>query len=439
MTYAEALARLLALRGGEHAGMRPGLERIEALLEALGHPERAYTIAQVGGTNGKGSVASLLAAILRAHGRRVGLYTSPHLVSFRERIRVNAEAISEDALADGVEALGTLIARLDASVFEATTALALDHFAREGVEVAVLEVGLGGRFDSTTVGTPAVTVLTSIDLDHQEYLGNTVTEIATDKSHIIRAGTAIAAAQVPEVAAILDRRAAAVGVPLLTQGRELHVSLRARSLEGQWLDLAGPGWRDDDVRIGLLGAYQPGNALLAVAAAHVLGADARTIRRGAARARWPGRFDVRRRAGGGWLVLDGAHNPAGARALAASLQTYFAEAPATFVLGVLRDKDAAGILAALLGRARRVVLTASSNPRAAAPADLRALVPSGIAVSVAPSVREALALAEAEASTPILCVAGSLSLVGDALAVLGPGGDKPCPVENPADSMETLL
>ncbi|HTO10989.1 MAG TPA: bifunctional folylpolyglutamate synthase/dihydrofolate synthase, partial [Candidatus Binatia bacterium] len=138
MTYAEALARLLALRGGEHAGMRPGLERIEALLEALGHPERAYTIAQVGGTNGKGSVASMLAAILRAQGRRVGLYTSPHLVSFRERIRVGAEAIAEDAVTDGVEALGTLIARLDASVFEATTALALDHFAREGVEVAVL-------------------------------------------------------------------------------------------------------------------------------------------------------------------------------------------------------------------------------------------------------------------------------------------------------------
>jgi len=193
MTYAEALARLLALRGGEHAGMRPGLERIEALLDALGHPERAYTIAQIGGTNGKGSVAAMLAAMLRAAGRRVGLYTSPHLVSFRERIRVDAEPIGEDALADGVEALGTLIARLDASVFEATTALALDHFAREGVEVAVLEVGLGGRYDSTTVGTPAVSVLTSIDLDHQEYLGHTLREIATDKAHIVRAGVAISA------------------------------------------------------------------------------------------------------------------------------------------------------------------------------------------------------------------------------------------------------
>jgi len=136
-------------------------------------------------------------------------------------------------------------------------------------------------------------------------------------------------------------------------------------------------------------------------------------------------------------VLDGAHNPAGARALAASLQTYFADAPATFVIGVLRDKDAAGILAPLLGRARRLVLTGSGNPRAAAPEDLRALVPPGLPVSVAPSVAEALAIADAEASTPILCVAGSLSVVGDALRA-GPEGDKPCPVENAADSIRTL-
>src|SRR6266581_4302557 len=174
VTYAEAVARLLALRGGEHAGMRPGLERIEGLLAALGHPERRYRLVQVGGTNGKGSVAAMLAAILKAAGHRVGLYTSPHLVSFRERIRVNGEAISEDDVVDGVEALGTLVARLDATMFETATALALDHFAREAVDVAVLEVGLGGRLDATTVGVPAATVIARIDLDHQAVLGSTV-------------------------------------------------------------------------------------------------------------------------------------------------------------------------------------------------------------------------------------------------------------------------
>jgi dihydrofolate synthase/folylpolyglutamate synthase len=437
MTYAEAVARLLALRGGEYAGMRPGLERIEALLDALGHPEQAYTLAQVGGTNGKGSMAAMLAAMLRAEGRRVGLYTSPHLVNFRERIRVDGAAISEDALVDGVEALGTQVARLDATVFEASTALALDHFARERVDVAVLEVGLGGRFDSTTVGRPVVEVLGPIDFDHREFLGDTLTAIATEKAGILRSGTAISAAQPPEAAAVVLDHVARAGLPLLMEGRELSVAVRARSLDGQRIDCAGPGWRLDDLTLGLLGAYQPGNALLAVAAARVLGVGERATRQGLARARWPGRFEVRRRAGG-WLVLDGAHNPAGARALAASLDAYFGQAPATFVVGMLRDKDAAGILAPLLPRARRVVLTASSSPRAAAPGDLRALVPAAVPCALAASVSEALALADEEPASPILCVAGSLTLVGDALRHLT-GGNKPCPVENSADSIDSLL
>ena len=436
MTYAEAVARLLALRGGEYVGMRPGLERIEALLDALGRPERAYALAQVGGTNGKGSISAMLAAILRAEGRRVGLYTSPHLVSFRERIRVNGEAIGEDAVVDGVEALGTLIARVDATVFEATTALALDHFARERVDIAVLEVGLGGRVDSTTVGVPAVTALGPIDFDHREFLGDTLEGIAGEKAAIIRSGTAISAAQRSEVAAVVVARAARVGVPLLMEGRELSVAVRARALEGQRVDCAGPDWRLDDLHLGLRGTYQPGNALLAVAAARVLDVGEPAIRAGLARARWPGRFEVRRREGG-WLVLDGAHNPAGARALAASLQTYFGEAPTTFVIGVLRDKDAPGILRPLLGRARRVVLTAFGSPRAVAPDDLRALVTPGVAIDVAPSAAEALDRAEQGVRPPLVCVAGSLALVGDALRHLD-GGDRPCPVENTADSIGAL-
>ena len=437
MTYAEAVARLLALRGGEYTGMRPGLERIEALLEALGHPERAYTLAQVGGTNGKGSVAAMLAAILRAQGRRVGLYTSPHLVNFRERIRVDGQAIAEDAVVDGVEALGTQVARLDATVFEAATALALDHFAREAVEVAVLEVGLGGRFDSTTVGRPAVAVLGPIDFDHREYLGDTLTAIATEKAGIFRSGVAISAAQPPEAAAVVLDHVARAGVPLLLEGRDLAVSVRARSLDGQRIDCAGPGWRLDDLRLGLLGAYQPPNALLAVTAARELGAGEPAIRAGLARAHWPGRFEVLRRAKG-WLVLDGAHNPHGARALADSLQAYFGDTPMTLVTGVLRDKDAAGILSPLVARAQRVVLTAFASPRAAAPTTLRALVPPDRPATLAASVGEALALAEAEPRLPLVCVAGSLALVGDALRHLA-GSDKPCPVEKPAASMESLL
>ena len=280
MTYREAVARVTGLRGGEMAGMRPGLERIEALLEAVGNPERAMTLVQVAGTNGKGSVAAMLAAILESAGRRVGLYTSPHLLDLRERIRVDDRPIGETEFADGVEALGTLIARLDATMFEALTALALDHFASDGVEVAVLETGLGGRLDSTSVGRPAVEVITRIDYDHQAYLGDTLEAIAGEKAAIIRSGVALSARQEPAVEAVLARQAALVGVPLLVEGRDLRVRVRGASLDGQWLDLEGPGWRLDDVRCGLLGVFQPGNALLAAAAARALGAGDAAIRVG---------------------------------------------------------------------------------------------------------------------------------------------------------------
>ena len=436
MTYAEAVARLLALRGGEHAGMRPGLERIETLLEALGHPERRYTLAQVGGTNGKGSVAAMLAAMLRADGRRVGLYTSPHLVSFRERIRVDGEAIAEDDVADGFDAIATLVARLDVTMFEAATALALDHFAREAVDVAVLEVGLGGRLDATTVGTPAVTALARIDLDHQEVLGPTLAAIAGEKAAIIRSGTAISSDQAPEAEAVLRARAAAVGVPLLMEGDQLSVRVRARETAAQLIDCAGPDWRLDGLRLPLLGVYQPSNALVAVAAARVLGVSDAAAREGLARACWPGRFQVfpaRDRV----AVLDGAHNPAGAQALAASLAAWFADAPVTLVFGALRDKDARGMLSALVPRVRRLILTASSSPRAASPETLRAAAPSDVVAELAGSVPQALALAAREPRTPVLCIAGSLSLLGDVLRMTL--GDRPCPIEKPADSMDLLL
>jgi len=295
--------------------MRQGLERIEGLLDALGRPEQRYRLVQVGGTNGKGSVSAMLAAILRSAGHRVGLYTSPHLVSFRERIRVDGEPISEDGVVDGVEALGTLVARFDATTFEATTALALDHFAREAVDVAVLEVGLGGRLDATTVGTPEVAVIARIDLDHQAVLGSTLGAITAEKAAIIRGGVAVCAAQDPEAERVIVARAAAVGVPLLLEGRDLSVSVARRGPDGQQLDCAGPGWSLAGLELAMPGSFQPSNALLAVTAARALGAGDAAIRAGLARAWWPGRFQILRRDESGLLVLDGAHNPAGARAL----------------------------------------------------------------------------------------------------------------------------
>jgi len=419
MTYREAVARILGLRGGEMAGMRPGLARVRALLDAIGNPERAVRIVQVGGTNGKGSISAMLAAILTAAGHRTGLYTSPHLCSFRERIRVNGQPIPEADMADGVEALGTLIARLDATMFEAATALALDHFARRSVEVAVLEVGLGGRLDATTVGRPEVEIIACIDHDHQAQLGHTLPEIAAEKGHIIRSGIACSARQEPEVAQVLARRAAAVAVPLLCEGRELHVSVVGASLEGQRLDLSGPGWRLDDVVCALLGVFQPGNALLAAAAARALGVGEAAIRDGLGGVRWPGRFQVLGR--DPVLVLDGAHNPGGARALAASLRAYFPGQPITFVIGISADKDQVGILEALAPQASRLILTAAAHPRAAAPEALATAAaslnpPPGWTIETAAASSEALSLAMAAPRTPIICVAGSLFLIGEVLA-----------------------
>jgi len=421
MTYAEAVARILALRGGERAGMRPGLERIEAMLDAIGRPEQAFTIVQVGGTNGKGSISAMLAAILQAAGRRVGLYTSPHLAHYRERIRVDGRPISESDFVDGVDALGTLITRLDLTVFEAGTALALDHFCRERVDVAVLEVGLGGRLDATTVGKPRVVVLGPIDYDHQHELGDTLGLIAAEKAAIIRSGVAFSARQHPEAEAVITRRAAEAGVPLSLEGRDLRVTPLDFTLEAQRLHLEGPDWRIPDVACGLLGVYQPGNALLAAAAARELGADEGAIRAGLRGARWPGRFQIFRR--DPLVILDGAHNPAGARALAASLRAYFPGRAVTFVIGVLADKDAGGILAALRPLAARVILTASANPRAAPPGALRALLPAGARVDTARSPQDALTMAIAEDPRGIVCVAGSLSLIGDVLAAADDGQD----------------
>lgn len=416
MTYAEAVDRVLALRGGEHAGMQPGLDRVETLLDSLGHPERRFTIVQAGGTNGKGSVSALLAAMFQAAGTRVGLYTSPHLCSIRERIRVDGEPIGKDELADGVDALGTLIARVDATMFEAVTALALDHFAREAVEVAVLEVGLGGRLDATTVGAPAACVVTRIDYDHERYLGSTLGKIAAEKAAIIRSGFAVSAAQPPDALAVIVERARRAGVPLLIEGVDLHATVTARSLEGQRVTLGGPGWTIAGARLALLGRFQAGNALLAAATAQRLGLPEAAIREGLARVQWPGRFQVM--AGEPTLVLDGAHNPSGARALAESLRDYFGDAPATLIVGISADKDARGILGALAPVAARVILTRASHSRAADPAALAAaLPPTRAVVETADSASRALALAVSPPRTPIVCVAGSLFLVGEVLAL----------------------
>jgi len=425
-----ALERLLGLARWERAGMRLGLERIEALLETLGRPEAGLRIVHVGGTNGKGSVSALTAAILQAAGLRTGLYTSPHLLDVAERIRIDGVPVSRETLARQAERLAPALGAGAATFFEAMTAAALGAFAEADVEAAVLEVGLGGRWDATNVGRPAVTVITRIDYDHQEFLGRRLEEIAGEKAAIIRAGTALSAAQAPEAMGVVDARARAVGVPLLVEGRELGIEVRASDLGGHCLRLSGPGWAYDDLRLALPGLYQPGNAVLAVAAARAFGeATAHPVPEAAVRAgcrevRWPGRFQVIPGGPGRpTLVLDGAHNPAGAAALAASLRHHFAGRRLALVLGVSADKDRAGSLKALAPLASRLFLAPADHPRATPPAELRAELPpvDGEPVLAASSA-EALAQALAARDVDVVAVAGSLFLVADTLRWLGARG-----------------
>jgi len=421
MTYQDALAILLGL---ERFGVQPGLERIEALLDALDHPESRLSILHVGGTNGKGSTSAMLASMLEAAGLRVGSYTSPHLLAFPERIRVDGRPVAETTVARWVERLQPLLEKVHPTFFEATTALALAAFAEAPVEVAVLEVGMGGRWDATTVGRPFVSILTPISYDHQAYLGATLSEIATEKAAIIRTGPAVVAAQEPEVMRIIEARVRSTGLPLLRVGRELHVDVRENTLEGQIVDLAGPGWRYERCALPLLGLFQPGNALLAVAALHASGLSVSeaAVRLGLARVSWPGRFQLIQRRPA--LLLDGAHNPTGAQALASSLRHYFPRESVTLVVGISRDKDLGGILKVLAPLARRMILTAARNPRAATPGELQAHFPAFDGeVALASTPTDALETAF-KRPDEVTVVTGSLFLVADALAwsekTLGP-------------------
>jgi dihydrofolate synthase/folylpolyglutamate synthase len=414
---------------------RLGLDRIEAALDALGRPQGRYPAVLVAGTNGKGSTCSFLhAALCRVHGPgKVGLYTSPHLVSFRERIRIGEDPVAEDALDDAVtRLLAAYPAARDPrdpeslTFFEAATAVAFDLFARAGVAVAVLEVGLGGRLDATNVpGTNLVaTAVTRLGLDHVEHLGGSIAAIAGEKAAIARPGAPmISAPATPEARAVLEERTRTVGAPLLEVGRDLVVEEGADGFSYR-----GPRWRIDGIRVGLLGAHQHENAAVALgvleAAEGVLGVDPAAARDGLAAARWPGRLEVV--SDHPRVILDGAHNPDGARVLAAAFRSTWPDARPEVVFGVLGDKDRRDMLRTLAPLFGRVHVCAPSTPRAV-PAEALAAEVRGATGGEAiahPSVTRAVetALARAGADGTVL-VCGSLYLIGEVRRLFR--GDRP--------------
>jgi dihydrofolate synthase/folylpolyglutamate synthase len=422
----EELAAWLA--GRTTAGIRWGLERTRELLAGADDPHRRFASVLIGGTNGKGSVAALCEAALReAGGHRVGLYTSPHLVSFRERIRIDGRPIGGQALARAAERLRPAIERTGATFFEATTAIAFLCFAEAGVDVAVVEVGLGGRLDATNVLDPVATAVTNVALDHADYLGETLPEIAREKAGIFRGGVpALTGESEAGALAVLRAEAERVGASFVELDRIAALGAVETDARGTCFDYRSERWGEGTLALPLPGAHQARNALLALELLGTLPDALRpalgAIERGFAAVRWPGRLQVEE-VGGTTFVFDVAHNPAGAESLAAALDARDLPRPLVLVAGILSDKAWREMLPPLIERADAVILTtpptAPVNRRWDPLAAASALPESGRPLRVIDDFAAALSRATTLAPHGTVLVTGSVHTVGDALAELG--------------------
>ena len=435
MTYREALNWIYAFSDTERTGAfvrdrDDNLRRERALLAALGDPQRAYRITHIAGSKGKGSTSAMLASMLRASGARTGLYTSPDLHTFRERIRIDGQPIAEAEMTRLVARLQSAFGGLDRSLgayitWEVATALAFLAFREVAVEHAVIEVGLGGRLDATNVvEAPALKAcaITSISYDHMAVLGNTLTEIAYEKAGIIKPGIPVfTSAQAPEALAEIRRVAAERGAPLLRVGPDgaadcaYTYSPGVASESGQRFDIATPTRLYRDLELPLLGEHQLENATLAVALAEPL--DERAIREGLRQVRWEGRLQLVGH--DPWRVVDGAHNADSLRALFAALRRHFRFERLILVFGSMADKDLDGMLREIASaRVDAVVATTARSPRAIDPSALEARIAeqTPAAVYVEPDAAAAIERAVALAGPrDLLCVAGSLYLAAEAL------------------------
>ena len=407
------------------------LGRMYELMTRLGNPESKYPSIHIAGTKGKGSVAALCHGVLQAAGYKTGLYTSPHLHDYAERIQVNGKPIPHEGLIDLVAEIKPIIETIDKlTTFEITTALAFLYFSLENVDVAVVEVGLGGRLDATNVLSPAISVITSLSYDHTAVLGNTLTEIAGEKAGIIKSGVpVILAPQEEEARLVINQVAEKKGAPLVQVGRDYLYAPDAYSLEGQtfliwphsdqsevdrYIESGGESeWEPTRLRIRLLGYHQVENAATAYAALHVfknraLSLSAQDILQGFAQASWPGRFEVLQREPP--IIVDSAHNRDSALKLRLALDDYFPGEGVVLIFGASEDKDLYGMFAELMPRVDQLIATQSYHPRAM---EIEKIVQTahqfGKAVTIVPDVAEALEKAvHIAARKMIVLAAGSI-------------------------------
>ena len=420
MDYSECVRFLYSL-GNEVRAAKLRLDGVETLLEAIGSPHRQGRFVHVAGTNGKGSTCAMLESALRASGLRTGLYTSPHLVEPTERIRIDGQPVSQalfsaafgrvHAAAEKLLAAGVLEAH--PTYFETVTAMGFLLFRDLGAGVTVLEVGLGGRLDATNVVLPELAVITPVDYDHEAFLGKSLESIAAEKAGILKPGVpAVFAPQRGEVARVLDAQAARLNIEV---ERVQDWEVADLEIDARGCRFTARSDRALQIACPLAGEHQVVNALMAAAALCRLKVPDAAIERGIAGTRWPGRLELVRRAPD--VYLDGAHNPAGARALAAYIRRFHAGRRVTLVYGAMRDKaveEVAGILAPV---ADEIILTAPRQARAVRPEAVAALFDHP-AIRVAPAPAEALAMAGKSDKDGVVFITGSLFLVGEARAIL---------------------
>lgn len=436
MSYETAVARMYTL--GHELAHAPShkfdLAHMRVLLAALDHPEKRFPSVLIAGTNGKGSTAATLASILQASGLRTGLYTSPHLVRINERIRINGSQIGDDDFALFHDLVDHTAERLveegelpwHPSFFEMLTAMAFEYFAQNTLDLAVLEVGMGGRLDATNVVEPRVSVITDISLDHQRFLGNTLAEIAREKAGIIRpGGIVVTLPQMPEVNDVLGNTILELNAHAITAVPYVPPLTPPASVGSRYpLQVAGEEILVDSP---LQGRHQLRNVALAIAAAEELAKQGspispKTIEAGIRKTRWAGRFQrLPARDRHPEYVFDVAHNPAGAWALRSALSSYYEGKPLIFIFGAMRDKAINEMAEILFPLAERVIVTRAENPRSATAEEIKeAAIRSSAEIETAPNVSAALHEAAAHAgSQGVVVVTGSIYIVGEAMQVLG--------------------
>ncbi len=424
LSYSEALEYLYGL---QKYGIKFGLTKTANILQALGDPHRGRKYIHIAGTNGKGSVAAMLESVLMESGLKVALYSSPHLVRFTERFRIDRREITPGQVTSLTRELQAVIdPKAPPTFFEVATAMALIHFAREECDIAIMEVGMGGRLDATNVIRPMVSVITNISLDHQAFLGRRILDIAGEKAGIIKRGIdVVTAAKQPAVLGLFQSVCDAKKAPLWRVGRDMRYR---RGAEG--LDYRGIDWRFKNLELGLRGDFQHRNAATALGALEILArkgiqVSPREITEGLKHPCWPGR--VHAISENPLIVLDGGHNPAAVRVLADSIGREFRYKRLVVVLGIMKDKDIAGVVSAIVPRADYVVYSRPAYNRAATPEEIEEKArsfgkPGVVTHSLGEAIEKAKAIAGPE---DMILICGSLFTVGEAMTRLAPERYRP--------------